>query len=81
MNAYIQVTAHLRDAGEAVGPTVIEDIPLARALRDMAEDLAGQEGSLGSVLRSMISCALLDEAVFEAAIAAIWSGEDECGSA
>jgi hypothetical protein len=66
MNPDIRVTAQLRNAGEAVGPPVIEDIRLARALTDMAESLAGREGSLGSVLRSMISCALLDEAVFEA---------------
>jgi hypothetical protein len=80
MNAYIRVTAHLVDAGEAVGPPVIEYIPLARVLTELAEGLARQDGSLGSVLKSMISCAILDDAVFEAALAAIGSEEDGCGS-
>ena len=67
----IIVTVTLCADGEQVGAPVVEHIPLGRYLAGLN---AAQQGQ---VLQSMIKCVLLDEAVFQAAIAAIWYGEDE----
>ena len=76
MSFDIQVIAQVRDAGEPVGPPVIEHIPLGRALTGLDQLLAGHHSvQLGPVLVSMIKCALTDDEVFQAALAALSDGE------
>jgi hypothetical protein len=71
MNIYIDVTVQVRDAGEPFGPPVTEHIFLGRFL-------AGLDAQkLGSILESMIKCCFLDDEVLQAAIAAIWYGEEQ----
>jgi L-alanine-DL-glutamate epimerase-like enolase superfamily enzyme len=74
----IEVTVQVRGAGQRVGAPVTEHISLDRILTELDGLLAGQDAAqLGSVLRSMIKCAFLDEEVFRAAIAAIECAEEE----
>jgi hypothetical protein len=67
----ITIIVQLRDAGEPIGPRVTEEITLDSFLAGLDTEHQGH------VLDSMIKRAFLDEAVFQAAIATIWYGEDE----
>jgi hypothetical protein len=63
----IIITVQVRDAGEPMGLPVTEQITSDSYLAGL--DIEQQ----GHVLDSMIRCALLHEAAFQAAVAAIWN--------
>ena len=67
----ITVIVQVRDAGAPIGPRVTEEITLDSFLAGVDAEQQGH------VLDSMITCAFLDDAVFQAAIATIWYGEEE----
>jgi hypothetical protein len=64
----IIITVQVRDAGKPIGPPITEQITFASYLAGL---VAEQQGH---VLDSMIKCALLREAAFQAATAAVWNG-------